>query len=324
MLKRRKFIQGVGTAAAAALGPFPAVAAPVSPVNGYQPPALDLDLTYRDTVHLAPPPNPFASNHNYFIYGGGQPIRGLVVTIEVTEDIVAPQGLGMQLNAYSPTGANCKWQQYTTGFNPSKSAKLTIGWGLENWASADYQTFLIETLGQPKGNNIFNVNGTIGTFPAPSDRIPAGYKIRYELLYDANDPGGAIIGANYTVRDKHWYKTTGPRDILAYKVAKTDQPVPKGALAPIVALQLNLVGRTNGEQTFVRTGAGTITYEATGPLTPQGKHPRTAAYLGGFTAESSHIRYAELGSFPSRRIGGRGPSSRASARTAARRRAGRE
>ena len=306
MLKRREFIQGAGVAAAAPLGPFPAVAAPVSPANGYRPPGLDvnpdLDLRYSDRVHLAPPPNPFASNHNYFIYGGGQPIMGLVVTIEVTEDIVAPQGLGMQLNAYSPVGANCVWQQYITSFNPSKSAKLTIGWTLENWPSADYRTFLTETLGQPKGNNIFNVRGRIGTFPAPSDRIPAGYKIRYELLYDPNDSSGAIIGANYTVRYKGRHKTTGPLHILAYKVAKTDRPVPPGALAPVVALQLNLVGFTNGEHTFVRGGAGTIAYEATGPLTPQGKHPRTAADRGGFTAESSNIRYAELGSFPSSQI----------------------
>jgi hypothetical protein len=299
MLKRREFIQGVGLVVAGAASPLAALAGQVPVIvkpSGLSPPSANLDST-------APPPKGFASNHNYFMYGGGKPIWDLVVTIEALTDIVAPTGMGMQLNAYSPAGYDCVYQQYTTGFDPRKSSQLMIAWGMESWPSKPYHDQLHATLGQPKGN-IFNVHGKpIGPFPTPSDRIPAGYKIRYELLYDANDPKGTVTGASYTVTDERGREQgSGNHLIRAYKIWDTKTLVGPSGLAPILAFQLNLVGVGNGRYNFIQSGVGTITYEAAAPMTAEGKQPTTIAAKGVFTKESSNIVYTELSTLPSQKI----------------------
>jgi len=166
---------------------------------------------------------------------------------------------------------------------------------MESWASKSYHDYLHKTLKQPKGN-IFNVHGEpLGPFPTSGDRVPTGYKIVYELAYDPNDPSGTVVGATFTVVNKHGQKSSGRQLIRNYKIWTTNTSVPPRAMAPIYALQLNLVGESNGRYMFIRSGAGTITYEATVPLTPEGTQPATAAATRAFTKESSNIRYAELG-----------------------------
>jgi len=74
---------------------------------------------------LAPVPKHFSSNHNYYIYGGGQPLRGLTVTVAITEDLVAPTGISLQLNAYAPVGDDHSiYQQYVTGLSPKQTPYL--------------------------------------------------------------------------------------------------------------------------------------------------------------------------------------------------------
>ena len=75
----------------------------------------------------APQPNQLGSNHNYYFFAGGQPIRGIVVTLEVTEELFAPEGVGLQLNGYGPQGAGCAWQQYVVGVNHELTGPLTLG-----------------------------------------------------------------------------------------------------------------------------------------------------------------------------------------------------
>jgi hypothetical protein len=207
----------------------------------------------------------------------------------------------MQLNAYSPSGAGCVYQQYFTSFN-AKSPKLQIDWGLDNWPSTSYHDYLHKTFNQPKGN-IVNVHGQyLGPFPAPSNRIPAGYKIIYELLYDPNDPSSAIVGAKYTVGDGREQRTSGPQFIRKYKIWTTNTLVPRSAMAPILAFQLNLVGVANGKYMTISSGAGTITYEAAAPLTAEATRPTTVAAKGVLTGETSNIVYAALPAGPNRKI----------------------
>ena len=42
-------------------------------------------------------------------------LSGLIVTLDVTEEILAPDGFSIQLNGYGPSGASCVWQQYIVG-----------------------------------------------------------------------------------------------------------------------------------------------------------------------------------------------------------------
>jgi hypothetical protein len=63
-------------------------------------------------------------------------------------------------------------------------------------------------------------------------------------------------------------------------------------LAPIIAYQLDLVGWANKVKTVFSSGAGTITYSATTPMTVQSTVPPD---VEGFpTAEQSNSLYGEL------------------------------
>src|SRR5580658_9811104 len=59
------------------------------------------------------------SDSNYMIDFGGGNMTGVIVTIDVTKDIVANIGLSFQLNCYSPTGATLQWQQYFFSLQPT-------------------------------------------------------------------------------------------------------------------------------------------------------------------------------------------------------------
>ncbi len=261
---------------------------------------------------IAPPPQGFSSNRNYLIYGGGAPIRGLRVTIDVEQDIVAPGAMSMQLNGNSPADANCVYQQYCTNFGPT-SDKLQIAWSIENFPSKKYRWQLHETIGLPCSNNataeetckgnLFNYplpKVPFSTFSAPSDRIPRGFKIIYELM---NDAGGAIVGATYTVVDNRGNRqTSGRQDIHTFKFVGTQTLVGHDGVAPILAFQMNLVGKHGGAHTTLTSGAGTITYEASAPLTPVGSlHGITGVYRSG-TQETSNIAYSTLQAAPARKI----------------------
>ncbi len=128
MIARRGFIIGGGAIAARTLSPLAALA---------QAPATPNELHEVDRSVLEPPPANFTSNHNYFIHAGGQPIRGLSVTIAVTEDIDAPTGLNMQLNCNSQDGAACVYQQYCMGIDPK--FKTRLGWSNENFPSREFR-----------------------------------------------------------------------------------------------------------------------------------------------------------------------------------------
>jgi hypothetical protein len=290
MIRRREFVQGAGWLALQTLSPGAASAADPVP-----------------ETERAPPPDALASNHNYFLFAGGQPIRGLVVTLDVTEEISAPDGFSIQLNGYGPPGAGCIWQQYIVGVSHDPSQPLTLEWIIENWPSKELHEKLVRTAGMKDHNDLFNVSakayGPPPTFAARAGRLPAGYRLRWELLTDANDPDGLATGAIFSFTDNHgktW--SSGPRKILDFDYNHTKVRVTREALAALTAFEVNIVGRTNGLYAFIESGAGTITYQATTPMTPQFQQPKNVSDQGGFTAEGSNVRYGELAGTPDKKF----------------------
>lgn len=290
MIGRREFVQGAGWLALQTLSPDGASAAEPAPA-----------------AERAPPPDKLASNHNYFLFAGGGPIRGLIVTLEVTEEIIAPNGFSIQLNGYGPPDAGCVWQQYIVGVSHDPARPLTLDWTIENWPSKDLHEKLVRTAGMKDHNDLFNVHarayGPLPTFAAPSGRLPAGYRIRWELLSDAKDPDGLAIGAIFSFTDNHgrtW--SSGPRKILDFDYNHTNVRVTREALAALTAFELNIVGITNGLYAFIESGAGTITYEASTPMTPQFQQPKAVSDQGGVTAEASNVRYGELAGTPGKKF----------------------
>jgi hypothetical protein len=319
LLLRRDFITRVGlVATAGALAPMLGRAGDASRLEGARqmaPPELGQidDWSDADQARLAPPPHPFVSNHNYFITGDGKPILGLKVTIDVLEDIVAPGAMSFQLNASSPADAKCVYQQYCTALDPKWGDSLGIGWSIENFPSKAFRWKLHSDVGLPcnggtdeatcKGN-LYNYppkKGPFYTASGPSDRIPAGYKIKYELM---DGPEGAIIGAKYSVVDNHGRETsTGPIAIHKFDFAGTSKLVGPDGVAPNMAFQLNMCGLHGGQHTELQSGGGTITYEATTPLTPMASTASlTNVYQGVSTVESSNLVYSRLLAGPQQKI----------------------
>jgi hypothetical protein len=226
-----------------------------------------------------------------------QNILGLTVSVDVTQDeLFAPDGFSIQLNAYNPDGPPTSWMQYVLMMNGDQ-----IGARIEYWDIAEFNSCLASVGGGLLGNicsaamtfnnpNIFGVQWwpapggqTIPNLTLPNaNTIPVGFTLTIALQ---NDSSGNITGANFSVTDN-----SGNTFPLMLSV---DQDVQ----FPIVAFQLNLVGYENSEDTTFSSGAGLITYEAQSGLCVEGELPDAcsmSAASGTPTGENSNMTYGPI------------------------------
>ena len=214
---------------------------------------------------VAPPAAGLGSNSNYILANNCNPLLGLTITIEVTEDIVCQSasgpttGFGFQLNAYSPKNELSAWQQYVIALFEAE----LIG-AVDNWPVSGPNII----------NNFFNLAAT----PA-SNHLPAGWQVKIALQNDANNN---ITGATYTVIDNN-----GKTQANVNKVLTSISGVTSADLAPIVAFELNVVGPVNGESAVLTSGAGTITYAAQSSMTVLNAEP-SCTESGYITAETAN------------------------------------
>jgi hypothetical protein len=251
-------------------------------------------------AQAVPPRNGrLTSNTNYFLYGGGNPIPGLSVTIEITKDLVAEHGVNMQWNAYSDAKADATWMQYCLGFQPVSGPKLKIGWSVEYWPSTTYHQQLTKTVGLPVNSDLFNQLGALVTLPMPTAgiTIPAGFKSVYTLVYDAN---GNVTGATVVITDNNGKSTSsGLQQFKTFKFDHTKAAVTSDAMVPVLAFEMNIVGLNGGQYSYIKSGAGKITYKSSVPMTVLNKQPKELSGEGVGTAETSNIVYGQLNAGPS-------------------------
>jgi hypothetical protein len=227
---------------------------------------------------VATPPNPLGSNSNYYLYGGLDskgnyiPLKDVVVTINVTEDIVTNPPCSFQLNGYSPHNDLDSWQQYGISMAPSSNQLNSFA---ENWPLS--------------GNNLFNIEPN-GFITLPNDTtIPAGYKVVIQLN---NDSSGNITGSVVTVYN-------GSSKLGSQTINLIGQPLAAGGnisaadLAPMVAFQLNFVGWANGDISSLTSGSGTFDFSSSTSMTAQSGEPADAEsdYI---TAETANSIYSVL------------------------------
>jgi hypothetical protein len=230
-----------------------------------------------------PPPSAFGGNHNYILSSDCKPMTDVSVTIHATQKIVGPKGLGVQLNANSPPppasappkDSPAGWQQYMMGIG----YRPAFNWAIQNFGSS----------------GILYQGGDPYLVPMRNVIWPAGYALTISLR---NDPEGNVTGAEFVVEDS--------RGHVLNRASKMLQGFPgfsKVYLAPINAFQLNLVGPTGGE--VLSSGAGTITYAASTPMTVANHFPKTGdnkfcVASRTFTAEKANTVYGELPAGPTK------------------------
>ncbi len=253
-------------------------------------------LATPGTGDVLAPSGGLGSNSNYFLASDCSPVTGLSVTIDVTQDILSDIGFSFQLNCYSPQGANSFWQQYIMEFDTANGTPLKIFAMVDNWPSDSHR----QALNEPAGSDLINTGGQ-PMLTLPTAALPVGYKIMITLEYDKEYN---VNGAKFTVIDTKGKSTVKEIVLESLNANHTNPPkrITTADLAPIYAFELNLVGRTNSQNTYLLTGAGTFTYAATSSLTVLSKKPVCVAGQGIDTAETANSVYGALPAGPSKSI----------------------
>jgi hypothetical protein len=210
------------------------------------------------------------SNSNYFLNSDCNPLTGLSVTINVAVDITGSDGFGFQVNAYSAKSDYDAAQQYLIYLDPH-SQPPQLYCMVDNWTA--------------QGNQV--INHIVGLATLSTHTLPAGYKLRISL---ENDAGGNITGATYLAINNEG-QTLGSQTITLLSLdTVSGSPVTTADLAPIVAFQLDFVDYLNGGNTTLSSGAGTIVYAASNPMTVLSSEPVCVDwdYITLETANSSY------------------------------------
>jgi hypothetical protein len=245
-------------------------------------------VSIRNLVkQLEPVPAPahgLGSNSNYFLDSNGNPLIGLSVTINVTQDIVfqsasgSTKGFTFQLNAFSPQNETCAFQKY---------ALALLGDGLygvvNNWTSTSTPICLQYDMVVP--------SYSVAPVPIPNlpiilpiFGIPAGWKLTIFLF---NKDNVNVTGAMYMV---HAYGQT----VSVAQDLTSISGVTSADLAPIVSFELDIVGPGNGESAALSSGAGTIVYTAASPLVVSNQQPANVESPGEVTLEMANTSYGVL------------------------------
>ena len=244
---------------------------------------------------VPPPSAGLGSNSNYFLTCNGANILNLKVTIDVTTDMISNIGFGFQLNAYSTATAQVgSWQQYMFVFNTisglAGAAGTLYGW-IEPWPRSTAGLGTDTTSGDL-------INRQYSMLTIQNGKLLAGYKLTVEL---GNDSGGNVRYLTFTAADNNGNPvTTSPAtiDLLTLPLDGSGKLATQQDLAPIVTFQLNLVGPGNAEQSYLETGAGTITYSAAQDLYVVNALPSDTD-TAWFTEETTNSAYSQLDAGPS-------------------------
>ena len=276
---------------------------------------------YLDVV-LVTFPGKLGGNSNYVFWGGlgtdnhPIPVFGLVIEITIEEAIIVspssgvtpttPNALpiGFQINGLPPK-ADTQGGQVTTGWTPTVGDQA-IGWmqsGVKMWPSTTKLISFAEywppsVIQNPNVENTFNLS-TPNPVTLPNDlTIPAGWTIRFVFTQQTD---GTITGYDCTVKDENGNQVDQPIGINF--LAPTSQlaaggPITIDDLSQMVAFQVVLVGFWSSAQATLTSGGGTITVQATTPLTVRVGYPGDSNSEG--TAENTNSTYSQLPACPSK------------------------
>lgn len=240
------------------------------------------------------------------------PVTGLVVEIQIDEALVVsatkgnPPGssIGFQINGLPARG----------GQNPSPTAgDLATGWvqyGIKMWPSP----VMLTTWSQYWPPAVFqnpNINSNFTANLPNQDAIPMSnylevpnWKIRFVFTY-ASDGSGTITGFNCTVTDSNGNSVNsnmGINFLASPNALTTGGAIKEANLCRLVAFQVVLVGFYDSAVAFLESGGGSITVQASTPLTVETTWSFADTVGNGGTAENTNCTYAQLPAGPSKSL----------------------
>jgi len=220
---------------------------------------------------IVSPPSRLGDNSNYFIHAGGTPLTGVVVTINIQEDLAfksatVTDGFSFQLNSYGPKGSQSQFQQYVLALRDMQYYGAINNYG--------------PTQTSPSG--LIDSNNPMHSLSAYI--LKAGCQSKISLLSNA---ASAITGATFSVIDEN-----------GQKVVESTFNIPPGVpISPIVAFVLNIVGADDKAHAIFASGSGSIIYQADNALAVMSDFPSFVA-SDGFSVELSTSVYGELNAGP--------------------------
>jgi hypothetical protein len=242
--------------------------------------------------NVTPPGGGLASGSNYFITGGGVNLPNPVVTVTVTQPIVAAYGFSIQMNCQPAPNSTNVWQQYGFVFDTSGAGLPVIKWFINLWPTSSYANAL-----NPPPSTLVDIyqvmieNIPLGELGAT---IPTGYVFKVEL---GNDEYANISQVKFTVTDNNGnITTTGWIGLASLHLNNgTGNLLGTGAICPITSMMLVIVGKYNDQYTFLYQGGGVIQYQSEDLIWATGLiPPNIIKYVP--TGETSDVAYAEMSS----------------------------
>jgi hypothetical protein len=238
-----------------------------------------------DQAALTPSGN--VSNMNNELHNNCNHITGLDVSILITEDIRADQGVAFQLNCAPAPGNYLNWLQFLFTCPPGNQP-TAIKWGVNGWVDSAIPLDIDD-------------GAVLLTLPAtttPGVLIPAGYRFVLQLapIQGKGFVPGVIGGANYTIYDPSGNEAANYFLNLKDETGHTtNKKITVSQLTSIIGFQLDIVGWMNRASTTLTSGAGLITYvippaETVQPL--EGGVPCLNDYA--LTGETSNISYQTM------------------------------
>jgi hypothetical protein len=241
------------------------------------------------TISAANGPDPLRGHSQYVLTSTLEqwppdtlaPLPDVAVQITITEELTFDQSLppSFQLNCYSPRGNTVLGaQQYVIAMQPDSKV---IYLHLQNF----YPDSVIAAYAGTTSRNIQpDSQANVIKFPKLG-AIPAGWSFSLQLLY----AGNCVAGAVCTVTDEAG-ATIGALSLEAVGLPLAKQPgnVDDSWLAPIVALELDIVGYSEGAFTTFQSGRAFAVYNSLAPLKVNGSYASYVNSAGNGTTEDSN------------------------------------
>jgi hypothetical protein len=218
----------------------------------------------------------YVGNNNLVLSDGGNILTSVSVMVEIDETMISIEnGIGLQLNTYSPNDSALSFQQFFYTMEPP-------------FTTLQMQVETFDGSGNEIMNSIYDLIDL-----DESATIPTGWVLAIELI-NAND--GTITSAVFTITDpsnsSNPSVAQGTANMLNPSAIPGD-PESAANLAPIVALTFNIVSYGDFTTANFAAGSGNIIYSSENSLTADSEPPPETWRNGHYSAtgEQSNMFY---------------------------------